>query len=132
MAAKNREERLERRIDRFEKIYNDIVDYSTELVHYLESHSGYNYEGPLEASDLALEDAEAEKNIFDTLELLENKRTSYEQMKGLLEDQLTRENDPELRARFERKRWESERYIHHRIEPVKEDLEFNSKSKAAE
>lgn len=124
-AAKSREERLENRINRFEQVYEDIVSYSTELVHYLESHSEYNYGGPLKAADLELEDEEAETGISETLETIEDKKTSYNQLKGFLEDQLTRENDPVMRARFERKRWESERYIHHRVEPITEDLEFN-------
>lgn len=121
-AAKSREERLERRIKNFEQIYEDIVEYSKELVHYLESHSEYNYSDPLKAADLEIRDEKAETGISDILEKLDDKKTGYNQMKSFLEDQLTRENDPRLRARFERKRWESERYIHHRVDPITDDL----------
>lgn len=122
-AAKTREQRLEHRIDKFEQIYEDIVACSTELVHYLESHSEHSYDGPLKASDLALEDDEAEESMEYVLDRLEGKKTSYNQMKGFLNHQLTRDNDPRLRAKFERQRWEAERYIHHRVEPITEDLD---------
>jgi hypothetical protein len=123
--AVSREDRIEQRIDRLDEAYEDIVRYSTELAHYLESHSEHSYEGPLTASDLSLEDSRAEIRIEDVLEKLQDKRNNYDRLRGFLDHQLTRENDPVLRARFERRRWEAERYIHHRVEPITEDMDLS-------
>lgn len=115
----SREQRLERRLKRYQDIYEEIVELSTELAHYVKSHSEHSYEGPISSENLLIDDEVAELEIEAVLNKLESKEVSYNQLKKHLESRLSRSQDGDLRAEFERTRWQSERYIHHRITPLK-------------